>query len=171
MASCVPVEKKQGDIIEMSTSFTLDRSVIEVVFPSGTEPPPSKVVYEFDADEERSLAEHLFRGRKWSEIEFSAIRNSFPGPISELPTLMTDSGFSYYLPLFMAWSLELPERTDSLNDAILFRVCRDSNGRCSIIELLNRSQISLLSCFLSQAYANSRTYKADLQIAQGYLSQ
>jgi hypothetical protein len=119
----------------------------------------------YPADDERSKASRLFQGEQWTDMSLERIARQYPGPVSELPAIMTDGAYAYFFPFLIACILEVPGKCDSLSEAMLHRVVRDAERGGGLLSLFNNTQRQYIACFFIEQFGEVRGYQEELRAA------
>lgn len=71
------------------------------------------------AHDEGTYVANFFRGKRWQDVTYPAIRQGYEGPDYALFSFMVPEGLAYYLPAFLVMALEL-NRSDPSPDGDVF---------------------------------------------------
>lgn len=128
-----------------------------------------RVTIPFQDDTNRSQVENEFTGKSWSEVDMLQVNKRIGVPVSEITSIMTDKAFSFFLPTFMSFTDDHPGKADTLPEALLMRIFRDSERGRNLFSILSNGQKETVRSFLYRNFGQSKSYRSELNVVSEYL--
>lgn len=159
-------------------SERLDREIreafAEVTRGDGVTLHEADVIDDYGSDQERLAARQLDTDQHWSEVPDALIAR-MPHALS----FLDESGFRYYLPAYLSWTLRSYDSTDSASlSALLFDLARPSEPSTPEREATVRARFRLLTAAQSQVVCRVLRFLAvygyscvDVKLVQAALDQ
>lgn len=102
--------------------------------------------------DENYLLNQILAGKPDNEITFDYVQSNYPGPLSEIPTIMTDGAFLHFMPTIIQWcSLPRPE-VDCLAESVLFRLHRDCLENRELVQAMTIEHVQIALSFIQEVF-------------------